>query len=40
MWVAVGEDFDKYDVDVDNNNYTSVSWDKIKNIIWTQIEDQ
>ena len=30
----------QYDVGVDNNNYTPVSWDKIKNIIQQQIKNE
>lgn len=45
---ATGKDIERlqyrfpyqYDVGVDNNNYTPVSWDKIKNIIRTQIESR
>lgn len=29
----------QYDVGVDNNNYTPVSWNKIKEIIKNQVEN-
>lgn len=45
---AIGKDIDRlkhrfpyqYDVGVDNNDYTPVSWERIKSIIQSQVENQ